>query len=132
MSDPAELTPRIEELLSTAFGYTATVVLRSRRQLRAIVKGAPAGFGADRDAYRYDVIFLMPPLTASAALEAIELREGVDEVHGGDGVVYHSRLTERASQSRLSKFVSTPTYKRVTIRNWNTTTKLLAMLEADA
>lgn len=124
-------TRRIEKMLSDAFGYTATVVLRSLEEMRAVVKEAPAGFGEDPDTYRYNVIFLMPPLTAGAATDSIETRDGVDEAHPGPGVLYFSNLIERASQSRLSKLVSMPIYKQVTIRNWNTTTKLLALLEAD-
>lgn len=126
----AEITDRIERMLSTAFGYTATVVVRSHAQMQAIAGGAPAHFGSEPNMYRYDVIFLMPPLTASEAIERIETREGVDEVHVGPEVLYFSRLTQRASQSRLTKLVSTPMYKRVTVRNWNTATKLLSLLEA--
>jgi uncharacterized protein (DUF1697 family) len=36
----------------------------------------------------------------------------------------------RASQSRLSKIVSLPNYRSLTIRNWATTCKLLEMVEA--
>jgi uncharacterized protein (DUF1697 family) len=44
-------------------------------------------------------------------------------------VLYFSRLISRASQSHLSKIVTIPEYQRMTIRNWNTTTKLLRMME---
>lgn len=124
-----EATRQIEAMLSETFGYTATVEVRSHQQLRKIVHTAPAGFGTEPDIYRYDVIFLMPPLTSATALERLEVKDGVDELHPGPGVVYHSRLTERASQSRLTRLVSTPMYQRVTIRNWNTTTRLLAMMD---
>ena len=48
----------------------------------------------------------------------------------GSGVLYHSRLIAKASQSRLSRVVSMPIYKQMTIRNWNTTTRLAALAEA--
>jgi uncharacterized protein (DUF1697 family) len=123
------LTERIEELLGETFDYRATVVLRSHAQIRAIVEGAPKGFGADPARYRYDVIFLKPPLTAKAALKQMPTKEGVDEVHAGRGAVYFSRLTSRATQSRLSRVVSMPIYQRMTIRSWNTATKLLRLME---
>jgi uncharacterized protein (DUF1697 family) len=125
----AALTERVERMISAAFPYRASVVLRSRTQMRAIVHGAPDGFGADPGSYRYDVIFLKPPLTAKAAMSSVGTRHGVDEAHRGRGVLYFSRLAARASQSRLSSIVGSPIYPSVTIRNWNTTTKLLAMLE---
>ena len=80
------------------------------------------------EAYRYDVIFLKEPLTAKTAIKSVLTKEGVDEAHPGVGVLYFSRLISKASQSRLSKIVTTPIYRTLTIRNWNTTTKLLKMM----
>ena len=97
--------------------------------MRAIVDRAPTGFGNDPARYRYDVIFLKAPLTARTAMRSVLTKEGVDRAHEGPGVVYFSRLTSRAAQSRLSRIVSTPVYRNMTIRNWNTTTKLLGMME---
>jgi uncharacterized protein (DUF1697 family) len=123
------LEARIERMLSAAFGYDASVVLRTRRQIRAIVGQAPGGFGSLPLRYRYDVVFLKSPLTAAAALETLPTREGVDSVRAGAGVLYCSRLISRASQSRLSRIVSLPIYAQVTIRNWNTTGALLDLME---
>lgn len=130
-SEPAAaLVERIEADLSAAFGYVARVVLRSQRQMRAVVKAAPAGFGARPALYRYDVIFLKDPLKASEAMRSVTARPGVDQAFGGTGVLYYSRLISRASQSYLSRLVSMPVYQRMTIRNWNTTTRLLELMEA--
>jgi uncharacterized protein (DUF1697 family) len=126
----ATLTARLERTLSKEFGYEATVAVRSARQFRAIVDGAPEGFGADRERYRSDVIFLMPPLTPARAIADVPTREGVDRAWTGPAVLYFERLAARASQSRLSKIVSLPIYRSLTIRNWATTCKLLEMVEA--
>ena len=128
-SDSAALARRIEEMLISTFGYQASVVLRSRAQMRAVVERAPEGFGVDPEAFRYDVIFLKEPLTARAALKSVPTRQGVDEVHAGRGVLYSSRLIIRAAQSHLSKVVSLPSYQSMTIRNWKTTTTLLRMMD---
>jgi uncharacterized protein (DUF1697 family) len=127
-SNTAALTDGIERMLAVTFDYEANVVLRSRAQIRAIVRSAPEGSGADATRYRDDVIFLKRPLTAKAAMRSVSTRDGVDRAWAGPGVLYFSRLTSRASQSRLSTIVSTPIYRSVTIRNWNTTTALAAML----
>lgn len=39
------------------------------------------------------------------------------------------RLIGKATQSQLNRIISSPIYPSVTIRNWNTTTKLLWMME---
>lgn len=124
-----ELTDRVETMVASTFGFTPAVVVRSHRQMRAVVEAAPNGFGAEPERYRYDVIFLKAPLTSSAALKAVPMKEGVDRAAAGPGALYFSRLTSKATQSRLSKVVSMPIYQQMTIRNWNTTTKLLGLME---
>jgi uncharacterized protein (DUF1697 family) len=123
------LVARLEAGLSRELGFPASVLLRSRDELRRVVERAPAGFGARSAAYRYDVIFLKPPLSAADALAAAPARPGVDRVVAGEGVLYFSRLVAKASQSRMSRITALPVYQRMTIRNWNTTTRLLALLE---
>jgi uncharacterized protein (DUF1697 family) len=124
----AELIDVIEHALAEAFDYRATIALRDSEEMRAVVQAAPPGFGGDPEHYREDVLFLIPPLTPAEALAALTLTHGVDAAWAGPGVVYHSRLTARASQSRMSRLVSHPVYPRITIRNWNTTTRLTSMM----
>jgi uncharacterized protein (DUF1697 family) len=131
-SSQSELTHRIEGIVRTAFAhYDASVVLRSKSQMRSIIDRAPKGFGTEPTKYRYDVVFLKPPLTAKTAIKDIATKEGVDRIWAGTGVLYMSRLDSRATQSRLNRVASLPIYKDMTIRNWNTTTKLVALLDAE-
>lgn len=131
-SSAAKLTKEIEAMLREAFGYDASVVLRSEKQLRKVVDEAPRGFGREPARYRYDVLFLKAPLKAPKALAQVPTKEGVDAVHPGPDVLYFSRLVEKASQSRMSRITSMPIYKSMTIRNWNTTTKLLHLMEGSS
>jgi uncharacterized protein (DUF1697 family) len=125
----AQLTRRIEKMLAESFDYVPTVVVRNQRQMRAIVERAPKGFGSQPAKYRYDVFFLKEPLTASKAMKHVPTNPAVDTVHAGTGILYFSRLTAKATQSRLNKFVTSPIYPSVTNRNWNTTKKLLQLME---
>lgn len=122
------LVRRIEATLSARFSYRSRVVLVPEKDLAGVVKRAPKGFGGSPSLYRYDVIFLRAPLTSAAAAKAFQPKDGVDAVWPGKGVVYFSRLIARASQSRMSRITQSPLYQDMTIRNWNTTTKLLALL----
>ena len=70
------------------------------------------------------------PLVPRMVVTMISTREGVDTAAAGSSVIYFSRLIARASQSHLPKLVSMPVYQQLTIRNWNTTTKLLALMAA--
>ena len=126
---PAVLTRKLEALLTSTFKYQASLVLRDKKQMVDVVKKAPKGFGTQPDQFRYDVVFLKEPLTAAEAMKDWPLKEGVDAAWAGPGVVYTSRLIAKAAQSKMNRIVSIPIYKSVTVRNWNTTTKLLALME---
>ena len=129
-SGSAALEARIEAMLARTFtSYRASVMVRSHSQMRTVVEGAPSGFGTDPTAYRYDVVFLKAPLTPSSAIEQVPVKPEVDEIHAGRGVLYMRRLESRATQSRLNRIATLPIYQDMTIRNWNTTTKLLRMLD---
>ena len=126
------LEARLEEMLERRLGVSPVVVVRSRRELRNVVGKAPEGFGEQPARYHCDVVFLKPPLTSAQAMRVVALRDGVDRAWPGTGVIYFARLSERRSQSRMSRIVGTPEYQRMTIRSWATTTRLLDLLDQHA
>ena len=128
-AEVAEVASRIESLLAKRFSYDCKVVVVSRSQLKYAIDHAPKGLGQRPHTFRYDVVFLRPPLRPADVIGLVPVKEGVDEVCAGKTVLYASRLIAKAAQSRLSKIVSLPVYKELTVRNWNTTTKLLALMQ---
>ena len=124
----ATLTQLIEKTLLKKFGYREPVLVISKKKLETILSSSPKGFGSDLGKYQYDVIFIIRGITAKAFAKVVSLREGVDAMHVGKDVIYFSRLKSKASKSHLSKVVSKPEYKLVTVRNWNTTMKLMEKL----
>lgn len=119
---------RISAALKREYGHEVPVTLRTAKQLRDVVARAPKGFASPK--HRCDVIFLFDGLTAAAAFEQLEFREGVDEGWPGKGVLYFRRLAAKASSSKLTKMLALPMYQQLTIRNWNTTSKLADLAEA--
>ncbi|MGH7467986.1 MAG: DUF1697 domain-containing protein [Longimicrobiales bacterium] len=127
-ADRASIISKIEKALDKTFGYESRIVLVSASEFEAVVRQAPAQFGTQPDDYRYDVLFLKEPLTAGEALQRISTKPGVDQAHAGDHALYFRRLISKAEQSHLTRLIQQPMYKSITIRNWNTTTRLLEML----
>lgn len=125
--DLKKLTSKIEKGLSAAFSYTARVAVISGAQMAKVVAQAPTGFGTEPDTYRYDVLFVMPPTPAADAFRQLTMKPGVDTGHCGDHALYFRRLIASASSSHLSRLVALPIYRQLTIRNWNTTTRLHAL-----
>lgn len=125
-----EVTAVVERVLLAAFDVDTVVVTVDAATLRGAVEGAPAGFGSEPDVYHSDVAFLRPGVEASDAAAAFSLRDGVDALWEGDGVIYFRRLSAQRTKSRMSSVMGTPMYKEMTIRNWATTTTLVGMLDA--
>lgn len=128
--DADDVKAQIEGVLSENFsldnGFVKVLVL-TPSQLQAVIEHKPEGFGEQPEKYHSDVIFLMG-VDAAQALPAFSPREGVDQVWAGEGVIYSQRLSSERTKSRLNKIMESPLYKSMTIRNWNTTTKLLELL----
>ncbi|WP_344246564.1 DUF1697 domain-containing protein [Isoptericola hypogeus] len=123
-----ELEEAIEALLAERFGFPVPTVVRSREELTATVAAAPPDHGSD--ALRSEVFFLKHPLTAREVLEQMpELREGVDAVAPGPGAVYFSRVAAQAGRTRIAALMGLPVFRRMTVRTWRTTTRLLALAD---
>lgn len=127
-----EIATKIEQLLPDTFTLDDAQIralVLSEAELRAVVHDKPKGFGEQPEKYHSDAIFLIG-ITAEEALPVFKPREGVDAIWPGAGVIYSQRLSAERTKSRLSSIAGTPAYKVMTIRSWNTTTKLLALLDA--
>lgn len=118
----------IEAALERRFRLPLTVVVRSAKQLVAVVDEAPPDFLALEGTHHRDAVFLKAPLTAAEAAKVVQLREGVDQMWRGAGVLYFARLSAERQRSLLSKIAATPAYQQMTIRSWATTTKLRTLL----
>lgn len=128
-TNKSDLRNLIEKKLSEKYNSSLRVVLLTVNQLEMIVREAPADFGSDPGSYRYDVLFLMDNLSSGELLKTLRIREGVDFVSAGRFSLYFSRLISRAVQSYIRYIISMPEYQHMTIRNWNTTIKLLDLMK---
>jgi len=125
----AKLSHTIEQALSQGRIKPVPVFVVSEQQLERVVKDAPSAFGVDPKKYRYYIAFLKTPHIARELLPAIELREGVDKAFECSGVLYFKKLIARAAESKFPKLTSSPAYKDMTIRSWNTVLKLLELMK---
>ncbi|HET9085606.1 MAG TPA: DUF1697 domain-containing protein [Candidatus Limnocylindrales bacterium] len=122
----------IEEALPTRFKLDTElirVLVLSRAELEAVIDARPKGFGEKPGTYHSDAIFLMGVETAEA-MPAFSPRDGVDKVWPGKGVVYSQRVSAERTKSRLSRIMSSPVYKSMTIRSWQTTVALMDLVKA--
>jgi uncharacterized protein (DUF1697 family) len=128
----AGLTEEIEKALPKKFKLDSELIkilVLSRDQLHMVIDQAPKGFGTEPGKYHSDAIFLMG-IPSDEAIKVFNPREGVDKVWQGDLAIYSQRLSAQRTRSRLSKIISSPLYRQMTIRSWDTTAKLLELMNA--
>ncbi|TWD83117.1 uncharacterized protein (DUF1697 family) [Kribbella amoyensis] len=126
LTDGLELEARLDGLLSERFGISIPTVVRSKDDLAGTVANAPDGH--DSEELRSEVFFLKRPLTVEAAMQQMpELREGVDSITPGADVLYFSRVAAQARKTRITRFMSLPVFRQMTVRSWRTTTRLLEL-----
>ena len=125
-----KVAAKIEAALPKAFKLDAELIrvaVLSADGLEAVVKRRPKGFGDEPAKYHSDAIFLMG-IDADEAMAVFSPKEGVDKVWPGNGVIYSQRLSARRTASRLNRITSSPLYKSMTIRSWQTTLALLDLM----
>jgi uncharacterized protein (DUF1697 family) len=129
-----DVARKIEDALPRGFTLDTELVrvaVLSEEALEAVVRRRPNGFGEEPTKYHSDAIFLMG-IDTDAAMTVFSPKEGVDNVWPGDGVIYSQRLSARRTESRLNRIMSSPHYKAMTIRSWQTTIALLDLMRARA
>ena len=128
----ATIARKIEGALPKRFALDSELVrvlVLSRADFEAAIDNRPKGFGDEPGTYHSDAIFLMD-VDAAAAMTAFAPRDGVDAVWPGDGLIYSQRLSAQRTKSRLSRIASSPHYKAMTIRSWQTTIALRDLVQA--
>lgn len=125
--DIEKISELIESGLSKDFAYDAKVVIVSQVQLKHVVEHIPREWTGHTNIRCY-IAFLRPPLTSEDALSEIELKDGVDFVRGGNGVLYMTTVLAGLTKSKFNKILGKEVYKHMTIRNLNTTEKLYEIM----
>lgn len=125
-SSDAAVADDVSARLQSAFGFDVDVVVRGRAELQAVVAGDPFAGVADNPS-RQHVAFLSgePDADALAALLAVEAEP---ERLVAAGRELHLWTPDGMAESVLAKELARAKLGvSVTVRNWNTVLKLLAM-----
>ena len=122
------ITDLLEKELSETFNFNLRLVVITHAQLQEVVRDAPSEWKKDSDLRRY-ISFIKEPVTAKDAVQEPELKDGVDFVKDGKQVLYLSTKLEGLTKSNFTKLMGKKIYQDMTMRNFNTVQKLLALME---
>jgi uncharacterized protein (DUF1697 family) len=123
----ARLATRLEQVIEATFGFPIRVVIRDGAALRAIVKAMPTDWKND-EATKCDVMFLWPEVDRPDVVDGLQVDADNEDVRYVAGAILWSVKRSFVTRSAMMKLVGTPLYKQMTIRNCNTTRKLLELM----
>lgn len=127
-SSKQKLAALIHDVTEHDFDIDCGVVVFEKGEWLDIIKRAPDWWGSI-DGWKHNLWILIPPHRVDEAVEAIGvLKPDIESVQPGNGVIYQSMSFEKFGRTSTGKIASSPTYKKMTIRNYNTCVKLADLL----
>lgn len=122
-----KLVEILETMLLQTFHSPIRVVVLSDKELAAVAAQIPETWKKENDLRCY-IAFVKPPVTTKEIIKEIVPKEGIDFVDEGPGAVYLSTKLSGLTKSSFTKLASKKIYQDITIRNLNTTQKLLSLM----
>lgn len=126
---PKGLCKKIEECLLKDFGFSVSVILRTREEMEKTIRGNPLLKETGVDPSKLHVVFLLDALApaALAKLEALTLAPDRSRCLGKELYLYFPNGVSGSSlwKHPLDRVLSVTT----TMRNWNTVNQLHAMAQ---
>jgi uncharacterized protein (DUF1697 family) len=123
-----KLRSKIEKTLSKNFSYTSVIVLFSQTQYERILKNVPSDWKKRNDIRCY-IAFVREPVRVTQVMKAISLKHGIDFISPGPQAIYMTTLMSGLTKSGFTKFIGTKVYKEVTMRNYRSSQKILALVK---
>lgn len=126
-NDREKITNILEQNLSGTFHIDLKIVVLSHDHLKQILHDVPREWNTSKNLRCY-IAFAKSPTTPQEVLPYLRLAQGVDSVQVGNEVIYMTTKMEGLMKSGFKKLISTKIYKRLTMRNYNTSRKLLELM----
>jgi uncharacterized protein (DUF1697 family) len=126
ITDKVELVRRCESAIENQFGFKIVCAVLTAQELEVAMAHAPSWWGVG-DA-KHNALFVIAPKTTKDIIQSVgEEKPEYEKIAAYDPILFWSAPLETFSKTRYSKIVGTDAYQYVTIRNSNTTKKLLEL-----
>jgi uncharacterized protein (DUF1697 family) len=102
-------------------------VVRDLKSMKAVVKALPRTWVND-ETMKCDVMFLWDDVARASVVKELPIKPEIEEVKYVAGALLW-RVDRDGVTSGLMNLARMPLYKKMTIRNCNTTRKLLELME---
>lgn len=124
-----KLAENIKATILERFQVGCDVIVFSKEEWQDVIRSAPPWWGHDKT-WKHNVLIMTGPHAMQEVVTAIgELKPDIEELKPGNGVLYQSMSFSSFGRTTAGKLAANPIYKKMTVRNFNTATKLLSFME---
>jgi uncharacterized protein (DUF1697 family) len=127
VTDPAKLGAEVERAIKANFGMSVRCLVRTKEELQAVIDGHPLRDVAT-DGAKMLALFLSDTLDPALVAANNPQDLAPDQVYLGDRVIYQWCPDGILQAPPISAFVERHLKLSVTARNWNTVTKMAALM----
>lgn len=124
-----ELENKLHQEINKEYDLDIPVLIRSLVDFENLMQILPEDWKND-DTMKCDVLFLETGLNEGAVMEKLTVKPGIDTALQGAGVIIWSVERKNVTRSSLTKIVGTDLYKKMTVRNVNTTRKIYELMKS--
>lgn len=133
-TDESEIAEIIARTVADQFKVHTDVVVFTQKQWEAIIDSAPAWWGQDPK-FKHNLLVIIPEKNkGNGTNEPVNMKEvamaygnpkpDIEDAVFGNDVIYQRLSWDSFGKTVGGKIASNPLYKQMTIRNYNTSTKL--------
>jgi uncharacterized protein (DUF1697 family) len=127
--DKQAIATLITTCIEKNFDLQVQVAVFTAPEWRTIIKAAPAWWGKDTE-WKHNLLVLTQDIPMKELVATIgTLKPDIEALEAGNGVLYQSMSFKFFGRTTTGKLAGNPLYKKLTIRNYNTATKLLKLLD---
>lgn len=126
ITDKRKIEQIIEKKLSTTFSYNARVIVYSKEEMNTILKSFPKIFSDDT--WKHNVMFLTHIIDKKEIASAFQIKKDIEQITYAKGVLFWSVKMSDLTRSTLMRLPTKKEYKEMSVRNINTTRKIVELM----
>ncbi len=124
------LATRCQIAIKQSLNLDISLMILSEEQLVDAMAHTPIWWDTDQKS-KHNAIFVIPPATSEEIVKGMgDIKPEYEKVDWFGPIIFWSAPLTTFSRTRWSQIVKTPYYGSITIRNANTTKKLLVLLKS--
>jgi uncharacterized protein (DUF1697 family) len=125
--DKTKVAAAIAQAIKTAFSVDVAAAVFTQDEWQSVIDTAPKWWG-HKPEWKHNLMVFIEHIPMNEALAAIgTLKPDIEAIEPGPGVLYQGMSLEILGRATTGKLASSHIYKKLTIRNYNTATKLLTL-----